>query len=75
MRIKVGTNTWRKVVAVMGERHITLKLKVMCVPPVCMNALETMALTNKQQEKVQVCQNQPGDKNRNSLRSRCEKKG
>ena len=31
-----------------------------------MNALETMALTEKQQEKVQVCDKLPGKNNRGS---------
>ena len=32
--------------------------------PLYMNALETMELTKKQQEKVQVCEKQPGNNNR-----------
>ena len=31
-----------------------------CVTMAFMNALEMMALTEKQQEKVQVCEKQPG---------------
>ena len=34
-----------------------------------MNALETMTLTEKQQEKVQVCEKQPGKNNHGSLKS------
>ena len=34
------------------------------VTPAYMNALDTMALTEKQQEKVQACEKQPGAKNR-----------
>ena len=34
-----------------------------CVTPVYMNAPETLALTEKQQEKVQVCEKQPGKNN------------
>ena len=36
-----------------------------CVTPKYMNALETMALTEKQQ-KVKVCEKQPGKNNRGS---------
>ena len=38
----------------------------LCVTPAYMNGLETMALTEKQQEKVQVCKKQPGKNNRGS---------
>ena len=42
----------------MGDRRISSKRKEnalsSCVTPPCMNELETMALTEKQQEKVQV---------------------
>ena len=34
-----------------------------CATPVYMNALETMVLTEKQQEKVQICEKQPGKNN------------
>ena len=37
-----------------------------CVTPACINGLETMALTEKQQEKVQVCQKQAGKNGRGS---------
>ena len=39
-----------------------------CVIPAYMNALETMALTEKQQEE-QVCEKQPGKNNRGSYES------
>ena len=35
-----------------------------CVTSTYINALETMAQTEKQQEKVQVCEEQPGKNNR-----------
>ena len=61
MRVTPGANAWKKVEGVIGVRRISQKLgNVMlssCVTPACMNALETMALTEKQQEKVQVCEN------------------
>ena len=45
----------------MGDRRISRKLKrnvlSSCVTPAYMNALETMATTEKQQGKVQVCEN------------------
>ena len=40
-----------------------------CITPTYMNALEPMALTEKQQEKFQVCENQPGNNNRGSQES------
>ena len=58
---KIGANAWRKVEGVMGDRRITRKRKgnvlSSCVTPAYMNALETMALTEKQQDNVQVCKN------------------
>ena len=60
IRITVGANAWRKVEEVMGDRRILRGPKgnvlSSCVTPAYMNALETMALTEKQQEKVQVCE-------------------
>ena len=54
----------------MGNRRVSRKLKgkllSSCVSRVCMNALETVALTDKQQEKIQVCEKQPGKNNRGS---------
>ena len=59
MRITAGANAWRKVEVVMGDRRISRKLTgnvlSSCVTPAYTNGLETMALTEKQQEKVQVC--------------------
>ncbi len=55
---------------VTGDRRISRKRKgnvlSSCATPAYMNALETMALTEKQQEKVQVCEKQPGKNNRGS---------
>ena len=58
MRITAGANAWRKVEGMMGDRRISRKRNMLssCVTPAYMNALETMALTEKQQ-KVQVCKN------------------
>jgi len=56
--ITTGTHVWRKVGAVVGDRRIssTLKGTVLTsrVTPVYVYDLETMALTGKQQDKVQV---------------------
>ena len=63
MMITAGANAWRKVEGVMGDRRISCKPKgnVLSsgVTPAYVNALETMELTEKQQEKVQVCGKQP----------------
>ena len=54
----------------MGDIRISRKLKgnmlSYCVTPADMNALETMALIEKQQEKVQVYKRKPGKNNRGS---------
>ena len=56
MRITAGANSCRKVEGVIGFRRISHKRKgnvlSSCVNPAYMNTLETMALTEKQQEKV-----------------------
>ena len=58
-RTTAHANAWRK--GVMGDRRISRKLKgkmlSSCVTQAYMNALETMALTEKQQENVQFCEN------------------
>ena len=70
MRITAGANAWRKVEGVMGDGRISHKRKgnmlSMCVTPAYMNALDTRAVTEKQQEEVQVCEKQPGKKKRGS---------
>ena len=52
---------------VMGDIRISRKRKgnmlSSCVTPAYMNGLETMAQTEKQQDKVQVCEKQPGKNN------------
>ena len=58
LRTQAGANAWRKVEEVMLDRTILKKLteKVMrtCVTPACLYALETVALTEQQQQKLQV---------------------
>ena len=60
-RITAGANTWRKVEGVMGDRRISCKLKgkvlTSRVATAWLYGLEMLALTEKQQEKVQVCEN------------------
>ena len=50
---------WRKVEGVMGDISRKLKGKVLssCVTPAYLYSLETMAMTEKQQKKLQVCEN------------------
>ena len=40
-----------------------------CATQAYMNALETMALEEKQQDNVQICEKQPGKNNRRSYES------
>ena len=51
----------------MGDRRVSRKRKgnvlISYVTQAHMNALETVALTEKQQQKVQVCEKQPGENN------------
>ena len=53
-----------------GDRHISCKRKgnvlSSCVTLAYVNALEMLALREKQQEKVQFCEKQPGKNNRGS---------
>ena len=58
---------------IMGDnKRISRKCKgnvlSVCVTPAYMNKLEMMALTEKQQEKVQVCEKQPGQNNRGRMK-------
>ena len=45
----------------MGDRHMSRKLKGKdlnsCITPAYLYGLETMAMTEKQQERLQVCEN------------------
>ena len=54
MRITAGTNAWRKVEGVTPSKRNGNVLSL-CVTPAYINALDTMSLTEKHQEKVQVC--------------------
>ena len=59
-RIQAGANAWRKVEGVMLDRKVSKKLKGKvirtCVTPACLYGLETVALTEQQQQKLQVCE-------------------
>ena len=69
-RTTADANAWTEVEGLKGDRRISRELKgkvfSSCVSRVCTNALEPMALAEKQQEKVRVCENQPGKNNRES---------
>ena len=60
-RVQAEANAWRAVEGVMADRRISkrLKGKVMstCVTPVCLYGTETLALTDLQQQRLQVCEN------------------
>ena len=60
-RIQAGASAWRKVEGVMGDRHISRKLREnvlsSSITPANLYGLEIMAMTEKQQEKVQVSDN------------------
>ena len=60
-RTQAGANAWRKVEGVMLDRKNSKKLKGKvprpCVTPACLYGLETVALTEQQQQKLQVCEN------------------
>ena len=62
-RVQAGANAWRSVAGggVMADRRISnrLKGKVMstCVTPACLYGTETLALTELQQQRLQVCEN------------------
>ena len=60
-RIQAGASAWRKVEGEMGDRHISGKLKGKvlnsCTTPVYLYGLETMAMTEKQQERLELYEN------------------
>ena len=60
-RVQAGANAWRAVEGVMADRRISkrLKGKVMstCFTPACLYGTETLALTELQQQRLQVCEN------------------
>ena len=60
-RVQAGANAWRAVEGLMTDRRISkrLKGKVMstCVTRACLYGTETLALTELQQQRLQVCEN------------------
>ncbi len=58
-RAQVGANAWRAVEGVMVDRRISKRLKGMgtCVAPACLYGTETLAMTELQQQRRQVCEN------------------
>ena len=60
-RVQAVAGAWRKLEGVMGDRHISRKLKGnilnSCITPAYLDGLEIMAMTEKQQERLQVCEN------------------
>ena len=60
-RIQAGANAWRNVEGVMMDRKISRKLKGevldSCVVPASTYGLETLALSELHQHKLQVCEN------------------
>ena len=59
-RVQAGANAWRAVEGVMADRRVSKRLKgnVMstCVTPACLSGTETLALTELQQQRRQVCE-------------------
>ena len=60
-RAQAGANAWRAVEGVMADRRISqrIKGKVMStgVTPACLYGTEILALTELQQQRMQVCEN------------------
>ena len=60
-RVQAGASAWTNVEGVMGDRLISGKLKGKilnsCITPAYLYDLETMAMTEKQQERLQVSEN------------------
>ena len=56
----LGADAWSRVEGVTADRKISRKLKgkvLMCVMPAYFYGLETVALTERQQQRLQVCEN------------------
>ena len=58
-RAHAGANAWRAVGGVMGDRRISnrrkSKVMITCVTPACLYGTETLALTELQQKRLQLC--------------------
>ena len=55
--IFIGENPWRAVERVMADRRISKRLKGTCVTPACLYGTETFAMTDVQQQRLPVCEN------------------
>ena len=58
-RAQAVANAWRAVEGVMTVRRISKRLKVVstCVTPACLYGTDTLAMTELQQQRLQVCEN------------------
>ena len=60
MRIQVGVNMWRRGEGIMAARKISRKLKgkvlMSCVTLDYLSGLETVALKERHQQRLQVCE-------------------
>ena len=60
-RAQAGAKAWRAVEGVMADRRISKRLKgkvvSTCVTPACLYGTETLAMTELQQQRLQVCEN------------------
>ena len=76
--MQAGANAWRAVEGVMADRRISKRMKgnvmITCVTPACLYGTETLAMTELQQQSVQVCENM-GTKHVKSNDGRQEKNG
>ena len=58
-RAHAGANAWRAVGGVMADRRISnrrkSKVMITCVTPACLYGTETLALTELQQKRLQLC--------------------
>ena len=60
-RVQVGAAAWRRVEGIMWDRKLKKQLKgkllEACVVPACIYGLGTLALTERQEEKMQIAEN------------------
>ena len=60
-RAQAGANAWRAVKSVMADRRISKRLKGKgmsnLVTPACLYGTKTLAMTELQQQRLQVCEN------------------
>ena len=60
----MDANAWRRVEEIIADRKISRKLKgkvlMLCVIPAYLCGLETVALAERQQQRLQVCVSKEG---------------